>query len=335
MKKRLNRLTANIIIFLGICFILLFLFIGSVSAQGGSICGTVIDRNTGEPIANASVSIASSETGDVIATTVTASDGYYNVTGLDAGTYTVTISAEGYLAQYHEVEIQSQTFGGEDAVLLDVDLVPIYEDGGDGNGDGGGWDGDGDRDGGGTGPGDDEKGEGAFHFSLFFQTFFVIIIAILLSLIMYSKIKRENMLKNAVRKRIFDYVNENPGMHYRGILNELNLPMGVLSYHLNRLEKAQYIRSRQDGMYRRFYTKGPKTDMRFFLSDIQESILSVIKENQGISQSKIAERISVSRKVVNYHVNILDQAGLIFVERQGRESACYPRDLRAWEMGQR
>jgi predicted transcriptional regulator len=132
-----------------------------------------------------------------------------------------------------------------------------------------------------------------------------------------------------VRRRIFEYIIENPGMHYRGILNELDLPMGVLSYHLNRLEKAQYIRSRQDGMYRRFYTKGPRTEMRFFLSDIQESILNVIKENQGISQSKIAEKIHVSRKVVNYHVNILDQAGLIFVESHGRESACYSRDIRS------
>ena len=78
-------------------------------------------------------------------------------------------------------------------------------------------------------------------------------------------------------------------------------------------------------MFRRFYPPGPKTDVKFFLSGIQESILSVIKENKGISQSKIAEKIGVSRKVVNYHINILNQAGLIFVESHGRESACYLR----------
>jgi predicted transcriptional regulator len=49
----------------------------------------------------------------------------------------------------------------------------------------------------------------------------------------------------------------------------------------------------------------------------------VIKENQGISQTKIADKVGVSRKVVNYHVGILKKAGLIFIESNGRESACY------------
>ena len=172
----------------------------------------------------------------------------------------------------------------------------------------------------------DDTAEAAYGrpvFALCFQTVVLITIVLVISLVMYSKIKRENLLKNAVRRRIFHHIKENPGKHYRAILSDLDLSMGVLTYHLNRLEKAQYIKSRQDGMFRRFYPPGPKTEMRFFLSDIQESILSVIKENKGISQSKIADRIGVSRKVVNYHVNILDQAGLILVESHGRESACY------------
>ena len=140
---------------------------------------------------------------------------------------------------------------------------------------------------------------------------------------MYSKIKRENLLDNAIRRRIFDHVKENPGTHYRAILNALGLSMGVLSYHLNRLEKDQYLTSRQDGMFRRFYVKGPKREARFVLSAIQELIIIVIRENPGISQTRIAEKANVSRKVVNYHANILQQAGIIRVDIRGRESACY------------
>lgn len=287
------------------------IFLGSVNAQEGTIYGWILDEETGEPVVNASISAVYSESGYVVANTTTDSEGFYEITGLSAGTYNVTISAEKYVEESHLVEIKSETFGGE-THKLNADLEPISLGGdGDGNGESAGA----------------PMKESSFAF--FYQILFIITIALLVSLIMYSKIKRENMLKNAVRKRIFDYIIENPGMHYRGILKELDLPMGVLTYHLNRLEKAQYIRSRQDGMYRRFYTKGPRTEMRFFLSDIQESILSVIKENQGISQSKIAEKIQVSRKVVNYHVNILDQAGLIFVESHGRECACYSGETRS------
>ena len=148
------------------------------------------------------------------------------------------------------------------------------------------------------------------------------------SMVMYSKIKRANLLKHAVRKRIHEYVKENPGAHYRAILDELDLSMGVLTYHLNRLEKGEYLRSRQDGMYRRFFVTGRRTEVKFFLSEIQESIMTTIRANEGISQSKIAESIGVTRKVVNYHVRILDQAGLIYMEDRGRETACFARECR-------
>jgi predicted transcriptional regulator len=163
----------------------------------------------------------------------------------------------------------------------------------------------------------------ASYTNLCFQTIMIITIVLIISLIMYSKIRKEKLLNNAIRNRIFEYVKENPGKHYRGILKDLNLPMGVLSYHINRLEKAHFLTSRQDGMYRRFYIPGPKAEMRFVLSDVQRSILNVIRDNKGISQAKIAKEIGVSRMVVNYHVNILDRAGLIFVESRGRESACF------------
>jgi predicted transcriptional regulator len=310
MRSLPPKITLKIAPFFIIFILLLSFFMVTVSAQEGFLYGWVLDDETNEPIVNATIKLSYSETRDIVATTNTDSQGYYEVTNLSSGHYIVRISAEKYIEEAHPVEINSSTFGGE-SYELSVNLEPITLGGEDGDG-------------------EEAKGVGAkfTSFAFFYQILIIITIALIVSLIMYSKIKRENMLKNAVRKRIFDYIIENPGMHYRGILNGLDLPMGVLTYHLNRLEKAQYIRSRQDGMYRRFYTKGPKTEMRFFLSDIQESILSVIKENQGISQSKIAEKIQVSRKVVNYHVNILDQAGLIFVESHGRESACYSGDTR-------
>jgi DNA-binding MarR family transcriptional regulator len=281
-----------------------------VSSAETTMVGTVTDASSGDPIANADITVFISGTEELVAQTTSDSDGYYEIPGLSEGTYTVKINAEGYIDQSQEVVIEGIP-GGENAVLLDVQLNPRL---------------------GGDGGGEPETDDTPFGF--IYPLFFIITVALIVSLVMYSKIKKENLLKNAQRKRIYEYITEKPGMHYRAILSDLDLPMGVLSYHLNRLEKGQYIKSRQDGMYRRFYMKSTRTDMRFFLSDIQESIFKVIKENQGISQSKIAKKINVSRKVVNYHVNILDQAGLIFVESKGRESACFVNELKPATLGE-
>ncbi len=285
-------------------FVALFLF-SSVSAGESSIVGEITEMGTGNPISGATVQLFISGSGSLLNETTTDSYGHYTFTGLTGGDYTVKIIAKGFINQSHEVDVGGGTFGGEDTIALNVQLTPSLGGGG----------------GGGEEPKIQEEGE--FSLTLFFQIIPIVTIALIVSLVMYSKIKKENLLKNALRKRIYEYIRENPGYHYRAILTDLELSMGVLTYHLNRLEKAQYIKSRQDGMYRRFYVRSTKTEMRFFLSDIQESILSVIKENQGISQSKIANEINVSRKVVNYHVGILDKAGLIFIESRGRESACY------------
>jgi predicted transcriptional regulator len=283
--------------------LLTLLLCPTASVMGSSIVGEVTEAATSNLISGANIQVLNPLSQELVAETTTDSNGYYEITDLSDGDYIVKISAQGFINQTHEVTLDGGVFG-ETTLLLDVQLNPSL----------GGGDGDG---------GTQKVGEGEFPLAFLFQLFLIVTIALIISLIMYSKIKKENLLKNALRNRIFQYITENPGIHYRAILSDLDLPMGVLSYHLNRLEKGQHIKSRQDGMYRRFYIKSTRTEVKFFLSEIQESILSVIKENQGISQSKIANKINVSRKVVNYHVNILDQAGLIYMESRGRESACF------------
>ncbi|UCG69196.1 MAG: winged helix-turn-helix transcriptional regulator [Thermoplasmata archaeon] len=310
MIKKVQNFCAITVLVMFILLLISSLLINSAFAQDSSISGTVRDSDTTDPIENVFVSLSFSQNATGVNTTQTDISGYYQFSELHGNTYTVSFESPGYHDKYEVIALEEGASYELNVLLIEY----LYDNDGDGI------------------PDSDEPkqypGEASYSESSFpicFQTVILVTIALIISLIMYSKIKRENLLKNAIRRRILDHVKENPGKHYRAILSDLDLPMGVLTYHLNRLEKAQYIKSRQDGIFRRFYPPGRKTEMRFFLSEIQESILNVIKENRGISQSKIAEKIGVSRKVVNYHSNILDQAGLIFVESHGRESACYLR----------
>jgi DNA-binding MarR family transcriptional regulator len=309
--------------------LLLFFLIFMVNIQAASIDGTVTDELSGEPITDAMVTVYYFENETFITSTTTNSTGNFSITSLSSDTYLLNIEADGYFNSSWIVELNetgnkndSYEYGSEDAPSLSI------VSGGDLGSNERAFDSsselafslspnpEGDQ-------GLQRGGSSQNPLSALYNYGLMITIALVISLVMYSKIKKENLLKNAIRSRIFEYIKENPGKHYRAILNGLEIPMGVLSYHLNRLEKAQFIRSRQDGLYRRFYTKGFKADIQFFLSETQESIVSVIKENQGISQTQIADKVGVSRKVVNYHVGILRKAGIIFTESNGRESACY------------
>ena len=149
------------------------------------------------------------------------------------------------------------------------------------------------------------------------------IVIILTVVFVYTKMRREQLLEHKIRAQIFEHINKNPGVHYRGILNDLNLQIGVLNHHLNMLEQEQFIKSLQDGMYRRFYPKGMPVKTGLILSDVQEKILKLIQSTPGISQTSIARTLGFTRMVVNYHIKILSNAGFVHMEPAGRESHCY------------
>jgi DNA-binding MarR family transcriptional regulator len=168
----------------------------------------------------------------------------------------------------------------------------------------------------------EEMGTGSICFlGLIFIIVFIVII--ILILFFYTKLKREQLLDHRIRNKLYAYIQQNPGVHYRKIMDDLNLHMGTTTHHLNMLEQQQYIKSAQDGMYRRFYPYGMQPDHKLVLSEVQSKIVDEIKLNPGISQVNIARNLGVARKVVNYHVKILADAGFIYVETVGRESACY------------
>lgn len=296
---RTGTRTATRVVACALTALALLMLLGSMSAvaEESTVMGRILDETTVEFIEGATVTITHRDSGTLVGQDVSDEEGRYVVTAELDGWYTLTVEAEGYRDTTKDFFVRG-SYGHQD-VTVDATMSPV------------------------SGPTPQPSPTPTPPYLLYAAVLTIIVVT---SVVMYSKIKRDNLLKHAVRRRIHEYVRDNPGAHYRAILDDLDLSMGVLTYHLNRLEKGEYLRSRQDGMYRRFFVTGRRTEVRFFLSDIQESILSTIRENQGISQSGIAESIGVTRKVVNYHVRILDQAGLVYMEERGREVACFARE---------
>jgi predicted transcriptional regulator len=151
----------------------------------------------------------------------------------------------------------------------------------------------------------------------------IIILLIILGIFGYSRIKRKNLLNNIIRKRIYEHINSNPGVHFRGLLADLNLKTGTLAHHIKALIRENLIKEYQDGIYKRFSIYDKSSSSKFILPNIQDEILKVVKENPGISQIKISKLIGNSRFVVNYHTKILNHSGMIFIKKDGRTSHCY------------
>lgn len=142
---------------------------------------------------------------------------------------------------------------------------------------------------------------------------------------LYSRIKKEKMLDQPTRYKIYGYIIGNPGANYGLIKQDLGIPNGQLVHHLRQLTHAHLIYSTEDGIRKRFYPVDfpkPKKGEHYF-THLQEKILRLIKENSGISQKRIASSTGISRQVASYHLTKMEQIGVIRKELVGRHNRYY------------
>jgi len=146
--------------------------------------------------------------------------------------------------------------------------------------------------------------------------------------LLYSKIQQDQVLDNYTRGQIHGYIVANPGDHYNSIRSALKLNNGTLAYHLKRLETENIVKSRPDGVYRRFYPvemRVPDEDTSG-LTDVQRVIMDKIRETPGISQKDIAGLLNVSAATVNYHMETLQDRAFVRRERAGMRVRYYVLD---------
>ena len=143
---------------------------------------------------------------------------------------------------------------------------------------------------------------------------------------LFTRVEKDEALDHFNRGQIYGYIKTSPGVHYNKIRKELEIKNGVLSYHLNLLEKIGLIKSRREGMrYRAFYPTGMKfpEEERYRLTDLQIAILEKIKENEGITQKEIAAMLGEKQQKISYNIKALERAGKIRMIKKGRKKKCY------------
>jgi len=147
-------------------------------------------------------------------------------------------------------------------------------------------------------------------------------LALLAFVPLYYRVTGKQVLDNYVRGKIHGYVIANPGDHYNGIKGNLGINNGTLAYHLKVLERENYLKSRMDGKYKRYYPYESMIPSKKKLSPIQKLLVEKLKNNPGISQRKLGKLAGESVQVVNYHMKQLEDAEVVKIEKLGNRSKC-------------
>lgn len=124
-------------------------------------------------------------------------------------------------------------------------------------------------------------------------------------------------------KRFLQFIQANPGCHFRRIRQELSVSIGTAQYHLRLLEKAGRIASNRHGLFKYYFPVGifqdnEKSILEVLRHETTRDILMFIVEQKNPTQTDIASNIGVSAASISWQVRRLTQLGLIVEARDGK-----------------
>ncbi|MGQ0798154.1 MAG: winged helix-turn-helix transcriptional regulator [Methanobacteriota archaeon] len=134
------------------------------------------------------------------------------------------------------------------------------------------------------------------------------------------------------RRRIYDFLVANPGVHLRRIGQNLGMSTGMLSYHLGVLERRGVLKSEELGHRKRYFIA------RAF-ADVQRRILGVLREDVPrrivmdilqYGQRSFADLLAasgVSKSTLSYHLHKLLAREILVRTKRGRESVFAIKDM--------
>lgn len=122
--------------------------------------------------------------------------------------------------------------------------------------------------------------------------------------------------------RIHSFIQENPSCHLRKIKKDLDLGMGTVQYHLDKLEKAGRITSQKHGLHKYYFIVGFEENEKLLLevlsNETAREILMFIVERKNPSQTEIGGYVGISSASVNWHINRLEDSKIIDGVREGK-----------------
>ena len=130
------------------------------------------------------------------------------------------------------------------------------------------------------------------------------------------------------RKRIYEEIVMNPGLHFRELMKRLNIPVGMLEYHLHILERDGLIISKQEGKYRRYFANThmsmeERRVVSHLRGEIQRKIVIYLLENGKSRHGDISQGTGIIPSLLSYHLKKLVDGGILIKENAGRESFYY------------
>jgi len=132
----------------------------------------------------------------------------------------------------------------------------------------------------------------------------------------------EDILELESRRKIYDTIKKNPGLHLSKIADLLQMRISHVEYHVHYLEKHDIVTTDRSTGYLRFYIKGTIgiQDKRYLSILRQKTLLRIViflLKKEPVKRNDILENVTVSNSTLSYHLKKLVKNNIIEIQGQG------------------
>jgi len=145
---------------------------------------------------------------------------------------------------------------------------------------------------------------------------------------------RDKRVTNTQQK-IYELIQENPGLHLSKIAVLMQMRLSLAQYHLANLNRDNLIISITEDGYKRFYIKDSdigsedKKIVSLLRKEIPLQIVTFLLKKSNAKHKEILEVIDVSPSTLSYHLNKLVEFEIIEVKSYGSEKGYKIKNKRA------
>jgi predicted transcriptional regulator len=131
----------------------------------------------------------------------------------------------------------------------------------------------------------------------------------------------DDILELDTRRKIYDLISKNPGLHLSKISEILNMRISLVEYHLRYLEKHDIITLGKETGFSRYFLKDKVgTQIKHYSILRQKTILNIIfflLKHETAQHKDILENTDCAPSTLSYHLNKLIKYDIIEVQRYG------------------
>lgn len=146
-----------------------------------------------------------------------------------------------------------------------------------------------------------------------------------------SKLTKKNVLQNSIRKLIYDFIKENPGVYLYKIFKTLKIGNYLQLWHLDILLKFDYIK--KDIINNQTIYFPSNMDLKevekiyFFKKKKSKKIIDYLEQNNmGTSKTQLSKKLNMHPYTVIKYLNILEKIKIISKEKMSNKSLYFLND---------